>query len=156
MHLSDIVQMYNSFLIINFTNFVVHSWYTLWAVTRCGRLLHTYPVKWLSETRWRWGAPPQTSHCLSIRSDLVVLVPPQFYFSVVSQIYSRNSDGEPFGWWHAMIRMIIGQVILSLMQTKKYIFHCTRQYLKQNKTNKNQQTTKTWIAKFAINFRKEP
>lgn len=114
--------------------FVVHSWNSLWAVTRCGRLLlHTCPVKWPSETRWRWGAPTQTSHCFSISSDLVVLVPsarPRFYFSVDSQIYSRNSDGEPFGWWLAQIRMMLGEVRLSLMQTKKKIFHCTRQYLK--------------------------
>lgn len=38
---------------------------------------------------------------------------------VVSQIYSRNSDGEPFGWWLARIQMMIGEVILLLIQTKK-------------------------------------
>lgn len=120
--------MYNSFSLLTYPFFVVHSWNSLWAVTRCGRLLlhTTRPVKCLSETRWRWGAPTQTLHWFSISSDLVVLVHPR---PIVSQIYSRNSDGEPFGWWLARIRMMIGEVILSLLQTKK-TFHYTRQYLK--------------------------
>lgn len=110
--------MYSSFSLLTYPFFVVHSWNSLWGVTRCGRLLlhTTRPVKYLSETRWRWGAPTQTLHWFSISSDLVVLVHPR---PIVSQIYSRNSDGEPFGWWLARIRMMIGEVILSLLQTKK-------------------------------------
>lgn len=87
-----IVQMYNYFFIINIHFFVVHSWYSLWAVTRCGRLLlHTCPVKWLSETRWRW-APTQT-HCFSICSDLVVLAPPR----VISLLSHRFTPGTVMG-----------------------------------------------------------